>query len=195
MKKEITLKAGLITLSILVILSFNMGCSGFRGYTFHNQFADCSFEYPSSYNLPSTDDSSEDSIYAFSSLKQSHAPNDAYFIIDISEVSDSFPNTSVLLDFDLNIAQQGQSYNKFYLLERTPITVAGAQGEQAVYSYLRISDTYHTGEIEYIPAISYRAYFEKNGNLLEIIVDSIIERAEQSKMDFEHLINTFKFLD
>jgi hypothetical protein len=72
------------------------------------------------------------------------------------------------------------------------MTIDGAKGERIAYYYLRDSIPEKS---ESILAVSYRVYFENKGFFWLIDVDAISEKTEQVKADFEHITQTFRFLD
>ncbi len=64
-----------------------------------------------------------------------------------------------------------------------------------VYRYVRFVYVEGSTELAEALAIAYGAYFQKNGLLWTITVDSIATRADEAKADFEHVVRSFKFLD
>ena len=72
---------------------------------------------------------------------------------------------------------------------------AGIQGIQIIYNYSLPTDLHHMGKTERIPKIAYEAYFENTGILYNINIHSILDIAEQAKVDYEHIVQTFIILD
>jgi hypothetical protein len=195
-KNEICLKFGFTALAILLLLSFFIiGCGGYRKFTVRSGVGGCSFEYPSSYARPSIDRFDDStSVFASTYSREKDPPPDAFIAVTLMKKSDSFPDYRALLEYELSIAQVGQA-SEFKLVNRSPIAVAGVQGEQIVYHYVRFQSTDLFTVSKRIPAIRHSAYFEKDSRLWDITVDSRADIAVQAIADFEHIMNSFKFLD
>jgi hypothetical protein len=76
-----------------------------------------------------------------------------------------------------------------------PITIDAANGERVIYEYERGYATNTAEDLQFIPSIKYMAVVENNEFLWEIELFGIIDRSGQAQADFEHIVNTFKFID
>jgi hypothetical protein len=70
-------------------------------------------------------------------------------------------------------------------LERTSITIAGATGELVAYSF---------PDLKNAPTITREVFFDVDGVLWNIYIYSGTDKSDETKLDFEHIINTFKVL-
>jgi hypothetical protein len=70
-------------------------------------------------------------------------------------------------------------------LERTSITIAGAAGELVAYSF---------PDLKNAPTITREVFFDVDGVLWNIYIYSGTDKSDETKLDFEHIINTFKVL-
>ena len=85
------------------------------------------------------------------------------------------------------------SWDNFELLERIPITVSGVEGELIAY----VVDWFIPIPRGEGPLLQYHraVYFDYNGLIWEIEAECEIEMVDQVKADFEHILETFRFLD
>ena len=204
LKKGFYLKIGLPMLTIIVsLLIVTISCSGYRKFTFSNAFEDCFFEYPSSYHVISIDRAKDGSTIAsvFFALWQTKTPQDIHIYITVRKTSNVFANYLELLEYSIGIAQRGQSNDEFNIVERTPLIIDGISGEKIIYYHaIHNPDTYGitNGEITIIepyPAIEYEAYFEKDRFLWTVKIHSVLDKSEQAKADFQHILQYFRFLN
>jgi hypothetical protein len=129
--------------------------------------------------------------------------------VRVDGVSDQHPNAKAAVE--ALISYWGESIK---LLERSAVTVAGIPGEQIVYSHkppmimraplklilFTISPDWNARYTRRNPQeselrITREVYFNYDGLIWNIQIDSDESVAEQAKADFEHLLKTFKILD
>jgi hypothetical protein len=186
---------------ILLFYLLNFWYGGFKNYTFNNNYISCSFEYPVSLSIAHVDKGSDESpvaIVYFSpiQLKNQDDLSIALYILKKDLVYRSY---SAYLDRDISSFQNSSFKDELIVINRDNITIDGIAYEKLIYSYFRQNvPIYKNDKLvlpDKIPAISYNAYFENNGFLGKISVDAKIKKSEQAKSDFEHLIDSFKFLD
>ena len=184
----------LLVIILMVFLSDTTGCCGYRKFTLRNAPTKCSFEYPSSFTRPSVNrDNYSTSITAERPVKK--PPRNA-FHVTVRKIDDYLPDSRTLLEYDLLSAGKNQNIGEFELKDRSSTTVDGVPGEQIAFVN-HFSSEYPDvmGKYKRIPILSYKAYFEKNGFLWDIAVVSDPILATQTKADFEHILQSFKFLD
>jgi hypothetical protein len=105
-------------------------------------------------------------------------------------------NKETLIQERLRIVSAFPDYT---LLARLGVGVAGVEGEQITYFYIDSMPT--PGQAGHIPGdvprptISRNVYFEHQGLIWEIQMESNESNAEADKADFEHLLQTFEILD
>jgi hypothetical protein len=210
-----------ITFICLLLLSILMlsGCgrNGYRTFTTKNSFCQFSFEYPSAYSddnrnwltrLISPPLNIKEKYFSITFAyprkgyrmvnpdpdnKQSnpvtvyHEP--ASIHIFVSE-SDNY-TAKTLVGKLLNAEARWANYN---LLERSNIQVSGISAEYAHFVSSSLLPM-RPGPGEDIPLKHYIwAYFDYNGLIWQIEVESEGEMAEQARFDFEHVIQTFKII-
>ncbi len=83
-------------------------------------------------------------------------------------------------------------YSSPNLMERNPIAINGIRGEMIVWTCKWYPDYYRGNKWD---ASIREVYFDYDGVIWYIEFDSHMDRAEQSKADFEHVLQTFKILN
>lgn len=99
-----------------------------------------------------------------------------------------YPNAKARLDYyAANIVNTGENPE---ISERSPLRVAGVDGEKLVF-------TYTMENAQDMPSRIYCwvAAFDSKGQIWFIILATNIEPPDEAQADFEHLVNTFKILD
>jgi hypothetical protein len=98
------------------------------------------------------------------------------------------PDAKSRLDYyAANIQNAGENPE---ISERSPLRVAGVDGEKLVFTYTMENVTDMPSRI-----YCWVAAFDSKGQIWFIIMATNIEAPDEAKADFEHLINTFKILD
>jgi hypothetical protein len=190
---------------VLIFLLILGGCSEHKVFIFHNIFSECSFSYPKTYVITKVDTGIDNSKSGdvFLNLITNGVPENglvSYIDISVMKTNEYYRDYHLLLEDNLKNMQLGQKSDELKIIDHSSVTTNSIQGEQIIYQYTLCPDPYKVvdGNIvksESIPSIAYRLYFEKNDYIWNITIDSILERAEQSKEDFDYIIKSFKFLN
>ena len=99
-----------------------------------------------------------------------------------------YPDATSRLDyFAANIINAGQNPE---IIERSPLIIAGLNGEILVYTYT-IEDVTNIPNRIY----SWVAAFDGKGQVWLITMGTNMAATDEAEADFEHLINTFKLID
>ena len=193
--KRVYLSFITVLMLLYVIHTIGGGCTQTTGYKeliVSEDMASFSFEYPAFYDEPyvSTPIETQSIEVDAGGLIQPRVSGAEFLFITVLPVSDSFPNAKTMLDYEFSLIE---GLPDFQLLERSPVTIAGSQGEQVIYSYYG----YHTTwESPAETGTAYDAYFDSGGLIwiVELIADEYTA-AERAKADFEHILETFQILD
>jgi hypothetical protein len=88
-------------------------------------------------------------------------------------------------------------YKDFRILERSPVSIIGEQGEKVVYSYLWEPPLRPEGSMgdEPKPTETRMVLFVHKNILWKLEIESSPSNAETTKADFEHIKQTFKILN
>ena len=196
----------IILLVILFTLALTFsGCSKYRTFTNNDGIAHFSFEYPG--------DIKKSHIHRVDAFVNVHfrreIVKDGWFDKDLYIAAfkpPGFANTYIsdaktLLEQD--IVCLDEAYEVSRVLERSPININEIQGELVVSIY-----DYHTPRMPLPDAplkgtpqqpslmmMIRSAYFNQGGLVWIIRMIYTEEVAEETTVDFEHIINTFKILD
>jgi hypothetical protein len=149
-----------------------------------------SFEYPSSYIDPSGTLTNE---YPSGGVTEYVSDNDRYLIkkiitVSIREASLEYPTSGVLIDHAIEDLEM--FWGQFELIERSNVRVAGIDGEMVVYSGYFQNLGYTSNHYQV-----WEVYLDYMGQIVIIMLYSTVNMADEAEADFEHLIQTFKFLD
>ena len=112
--------------------------------------------------------------------------------ISVSDRSGEDPDWRLASGFVRGFIELKKRRDYFQLLERRPVTISGVEGELSAFVeewvVLAARDT---------PKLRYVrwAYFDYDGLVWEIEAEAEEELAEQVRVDFEHVLETFKILD
>jgi len=85
------------------------------------------------------------------------------------------------------------SYQEYQFIERSEIKVSGIQGELFICSLKGLEPG--TDMLLPFPSIIRKIYLNYNDKIVEISVDCSPELSDQVEEEFEHIINSFKFLN
>jgi hypothetical protein len=150
-----------------------------------------SFEYPIGYEKGPPDpyagetDDVVGEIYVYvsnDSIKQKRIS------IQLWNPMTELPDAKARLDsFAANTENAGKDPE---VSERSPLKVAGIDGEKLVYSVT-------IEEVQYIPnrLTGWVAAFDYQGQIWLIVVTTNLEAPDEAEADFDHLITTLKFSD
>ena len=177
MKKQ--LKIWFILIPVVLVASAVNSCttSQYKTYTLKHNGITFSFEYPSGYKKDSSSiqDNPEAPIGVRFALA---AGKDPVFGVNI--------DSPLAAKIDPKVAANtAGSHTLEQELERTSITIAGTTGELVAYS-----DT----DPKIGATITREVFFSVNGVLWNIFIYSAVAKADEAKLDFEHIIDTFKVL-
>jgi hypothetical protein len=177
---------GILVLIVAIILTVVSSCTTpqYRTYTLQHNDISFSFEYPSAYKKVSAylqDSQGAPITVRFARLGGIFGlfTTDPHFIVDISS-----PLSETEVD-PKTAADTAGSHTPDQQLERAVITIAGTTGELVAYSQ---PDT------KIVPIIIREVFFNANGVLWNIGIYSSTDKADTAKVDFEHIISTFKVL-
>ncbi len=184
----------LLTLLLIASSAIMISCScndttGYKEFIVSEGLAPFSFEYPAVCREPRIDRSLEphSTVVDTSGVIQPRVNGAVFLIISVFQVSDSFPNAQAMLDSELSRAE---GHREFQLLERSPVNMAGIQGERVIYSYFGFY--YNDPET----GTAYEAYFDSEGLIWEVVMlADEYAAAERARADFEHLLETFQILE
>ena len=192
---------------VLTLVSATLGCDssmeGYRAFTF-NEVAHFSFEYPAHYKKTSAGAEVEDKIIHIGLRDEvpSEGSNAGFIGIKVEGAGITYPDATVALEHTLSIFVDSEPYDEDAeqapgrLLERSTLTVAGIPAELIVYSYgydyVRDSPS---DPWVLLLRIAREVYFDYNGLIWNIVIESDEDRAEVAKADFEHLLETFQILE
>lgn len=187
----------------MLVISFTFsGCAGeetagYRKFIVKEDLVSFSFEYPSSYQKPYLDRTIGPEHI---SLLTGHWTNkndidivDSSLHFMVGRSSSVLTDAKAVFEFISDINMRSQDYK---VLERSSITITGIQCEQIIYSYTQSPDVYHkVGRQNPIPKIAYEVYFDSEGIIWSICMSADMSRAEQTEIEFRHVLNTFKILE
>ncbi len=196
-RKELFFHTLQIIIALLILIAFS-SCNRNQGYVTYDfrygSIVHFSFEYPSSYEAQS-----EDAVgignpaYLWHRASSKPFPWNDISILFITYSKGTIAyNATAMLDYDLanlrNLSPPGQ----FSLLERSKIVVSGVQGELAAIRYPIPPNIAYYGPG---PTITRIVSFDKDDLIWVITLNSNQEAADKAKADFEHILQTFKFLE
>jgi len=177
---------------LLCVVLFFSGCSDNSGYkkvTLIKAGIRFSFEYPSSYSVFKNDFQNGDPLIIPRYLPDSQKKEaDREIRIETFIIDANYPNANALLNgfFD---KLQGL-WAQFELLERSSVQVSGIDGEMIVFSGLSKTAFINLGQLK-----CWEVYLDYKGQILTLAFYSKINVADGAEAEFEHFIESFKFLD
>ena len=205
---KILVGVNLVLISALVLALFSsVSCNnlgkGYRKFVMNKGTAHFSFEYPVSFEEPITDVAKHGYWPSYITLLVSRkipkgAEGAAEFGVMVSETSNEYPDAQAELNQFIGIIQSPNSnaidsdYYDTALLERTTIIVDGINGEMIVWS-CKWWPNYYVGPAK--DAIMKDIYFDHGGLIWNIEFYSHLDKADQSKIDLDHILQTFKILN
>ena len=154
---------------------------------------DFSFEYPVGYEKinpnPYEDTGYETGIVGERYVATSNDTKISKQInIQLWNPTADLPDAKSRLDYyAANIQNAGENPE---ISERSPLRVAGVDGEKLVFTYSMENVTEMPSRIN-----CWVAVFEGKGQIWFITMATNMEVPDEAKADFEHVINTLKFLD
>jgi hypothetical protein len=196
-----------IVVMVYALAAIAPGCDssmeGYRTLNF-NKVAHFSFEYPAHYEKYSAHATVENrTIYVgFRDKVPSKGSTEGFIYIYVEGAGDTYPDAEAALEDTLSIFVEPDYYDEDdeeepkRLLERSTITVAGIPAELIVYSYGYdyVRDSPSDPWVILI-RIAREVYFDYNGLIWKLAIESDEDRADVAEADFEHLLETFQILD
>ena len=197
-----------ITTILFIMLTVYSGCNTrYRLLTEDEGIAHFSFEYPADLNEVEFIRSSTDDFICVSLIrevvKDGWWDKSLYFLAEkppVLEYEDAYDANSLLEAYIMDIKD---SFEVFQVLENSSVNISGISAEQVIYTYddfsrrMPLLDAPLEGE----PAgpsliwIDRAIFFDYNGLVWFIRMKSTEETAEQTKLHFEHFIETFRILE
>ena len=181
------------------------GCAGptnsaYREFTLRMGSTHFSFEYPASYQKPHVDWTALPQLTSVTILhvigNGGESSIDSHIGIYLMYSKYYSTDAKALLESDLAEYENGSYVSDFKLLDRSQISVSGIQGEQFSYSHTWYPDALSPKSSgNPYPMLGRIIYFYSDGVIWELSVDSPLSTAEQAKIDFDHILQTFKILD
>ena len=184
MKKQLKLWVFLILVVLVTPAVSSCATSQIKTYTFKHYGVSFSFEYPSSYKRISS--YIQDNPGAPIGVRFARArgffgllSTDPVFVVNIDSplsVKEPDPKSTA------NIAG---SHSADQELEGASILIAGTVGELVAYS---------SSDFQNTPSVTREVFFSVNGILWSISIYSGIAKADEAKLDFEHIVTSFKIM-
>jgi len=186
-----------LILSTIIILFSGCTANEYKQITKTIKGINFSFEYPRSY-IDTNDTLREDSQHKYAVILKRPSNNptidefDTNFAIWIYDIPDNAPDANTLVQDLLQSRENLPSYHEYEFIEHSSVEVAGIQAELIVYSMKSLG----VGEVlATYPSVYRDIYFDYEEHRVDIHISSFPELAEQVEKEFEHIINSFKFLD
>lgn len=204
---KINYRSCIICLLVLftLTLTFSACLSKYRTYLNKEGIAHFSFEYPKDIEKSRIHRTDEfvDVYFRREIVKDGWFDRDLYIAaykppgfadISISDAKNLLEQGVILLDEAFEVSK---------VLERSPVNINGIMGELLVYTWDMMSPRMDLpdGPLEGTPQqpslmmIGRGAYFDHDGLVWMIRMDSAEEVAEETRLDFEHVLGSFKFID
>jgi hypothetical protein len=185
---------------VLVIMSTNR--SGYTRFTQVEGDVHFSFDYPRSYEETFNDVSSGSATVSFdhSIVEEGRIIEDSYLRVDVYRAGlVDVPDAEAALEATIASFATDEHYSDFEILDRSPVTIAGVEGEQVIFSYCLFEDipSDSEGPSLKLPAtfIVRCAYFDHDNFIWEIFLQSTEGIAEEDGAHFEHILETFAIPD
>jgi hypothetical protein len=204
----------LLTAMMLISVVMSAGCSSdtndtsytgptsYRSYTLSEGLVHFSFEYPTNYDEMFTEMlHSWVAATSFRSIEEEGwIIERSYLYIFIVEAGGiGTTDAEAALENEIESFASDEEYSDFEILDRSPVTIAGVAGEQVTFSYYFAETTppCDGGPVLKLPAtlIVRCAYFECNGFVWEIFLQSTEGVADEDEVHFEHILETFTILE
>jgi hypothetical protein len=186
--------AAALLIGMLLVSDLCCVCSKYHTLNIDKGVARFSFEYPSSYEIDKIEvlDDTQHKITSTvlsgprnSLLKKYEGPTTVF--VSAHPASDEVPNVKAAVDRDISLLR---NYPDYQLVDRFPVIVGGAEGEEAVHSFT-VPDYLPNRGANY-PKVNRIVHFENSGTLFRVDMLSSPLNAEADKNDFDYLLNTFK---
>ena len=183
MKKQFKLCVFLLLIALLATAVVSCtppalpNASQYETYSLKHYGDHFSFDYPAGYKIVSSYLQSNPN--ATVSVRFAWHGTDPIFSVNIDSPAAETKNTPA------GAAAIAGGHTPSQELERASIPIAGTTGELVAYT---------GADIQNYSSVTREVFFDINGVLWSVNISSGTEKADQAKLDFEHIINTFKIL-
>jgi hypothetical protein len=173
--------------------------NGYMSFILKDGIGHFSLEYPTRYQVAVVDVSNaRNDVYTTVAFdwdppKEREKDQGATSVIIGMKPADS-SSSNVSLEESLLLSKK--VHENYMLLDKFEVTVDGSQGQGAVYSWTALPDPSHGPSGAVAKSIISRViYFDHDGLVWHIYMNSDTSNTEIDKTYLEHMIQTFKFLD
>lgn len=181
----------LIFSTMLVILGCDSSTNGYKTFTLKRGVGHFTFEYPANYEklLVYVSDSTN---VNFGGPLLTEEEARTLLMVTVIEWDNGVPDLEASVEREL---YYGSNFEDFKLLDRSSLHVADMQAEQIVFFYKRPIYEPRLIPRQPVPSISREVCFV-NGRLdWSIRMRSHESMAEVDRLDFEHILQTFRILN
>lgn len=198
-KQKAILKRCTVSIILFIIIITIIGCDSDTPFVYTGDYekievtegiAHFSFEYPSFLNedLLETFDNQTRVGLASTDIENGYYKN--MIVVNVSKSGLIYSSAEKATNSYLSY--YSQYYPKYKLLEKSTITLGGVKAFKLVFSYVTSPDFQPTVDI---PMKDVEIYFDYGGMVWEIEVGSSQDAIGQEECYFQHILDTFKFLD
>jgi hypothetical protein len=175
-------------LILITILIFTVGCNNdsYRKVNVTRRGVKFSFEYPSSYQDPNYSLSDGYRLITIQLRRNKYSTDanpDTRFSIKVLPPLYRDDNAKTEMDKFLQDLQSNNN-NKLEILNNSEIKIGGTPGYKLSYSAIE-------GTRQYFTVI----YFDNKDLIWEIYIDAYPNVADMTKIEFDHIISSFQFLN
>ena len=187
----------LLFIMLVPVIGCTSGTNGYKQLRVDKGIAHFYLEYPHEWKVRVVEieqDYTEVEIDAPSLVRDYARIRSTDWYLFITTTEDKWPNAKAALEDDLSFRKE--RFNNFKLLDRSSIELSGVTGEQVIYFYktaIQGPPDEPAGGLE--PTIARDMYFDYGGLVWNIAVISNQEVADTHKIHFEHMLETFQFLE
>jgi hypothetical protein len=182
-----------LILFFIIIFSMSIaitGCGDYKQVTITKKGIRCSFEYPSSYiDIYYSLNSENDFSFLVRYPPDNQNKGDREITISFFIPNEDYPDAKSFLNEFLENMKSIEG-EEFQLIKRSSITVSGIECEIVVHS-----GNYHFAYLNSAHAKCWEIYLDYRGYMWILGLDSNIDITEGAEEEFQHLINSFRFLD
>ncbi len=181
-----------LLLLVIVLSCISIGCKSYDKHVLSHANISFSFEVPKSYEF-TRDSLIENGLVEIGfEMGIPIDPGKYFYDPELTILMiESYDSLKEFLDDRLSSILSSSDINGMTLLERSPVTISGLEAEQVVFS---ITSQVPDPDPKY-PAISRRVYFKYSQEIWTIDLTSSKDIADQVKPDFDHIIESFQFID
>ena len=176
--------------------------TSYTRFTLREGDAHFSFEYPESYEKIAIDLHSGYAMVWFirSLVEEDWIIEDSYFRVQVYEAGQlGNPDAEAALESEITRIATSELYRHFEIRDRSSVSIAGVKGKQAIFTYYYPEAPLPLDEGPFLKLPAFLivrcAYFDYNGFIWEIWLQSTEGLAKEDKAHFEHIIETFTILD